>query len=64
MGYGPARLFTKKETSQLSEALNEWNQSAFREKFHVKDMIAHEIYPLMDDEDEEEFFSYFWSCFA
>lgn len=64
MGYGPARLLTKEETTQLSEALKEWDKTAFREKFHMTDMLENDIYPLMSGEDDEEdFFTYVWACF-
>lgn len=64
MGYGPVRLITKEEVVQLVEALKEWDEKAFRENFNVEDMIANKIYPVMDNEDEEDFFTYVWGYFV
>lgn len=63
MGYGPARLIPKETVSQLSDALQSWDEAVFRESFHMQDMIADEIYPVMSDEDEELFFEYIWENF-
>ena len=64
MGYGSARLIMKEEVAQLAEALKEWDEKAFREKFNVEDMIDNQIYPVMYNEDEEEFFTYVWEYFV
>ncbi len=58
MGYGPARLLDQELVKELAKALEPWDKAAFREKFHVKDMIENQIYPVMDNENEEEFFEY------
>lgn len=63
MGYGPARLFPKEKTAQLSEALKQWDKTAFRKKFNVADMFEHDIYPVMSGEDDADFFTYVWACF-
>ena len=64
MGYGPARLLPKEVVSLLAEAMKEWDESAFREKFNMKDMVKNDVYPVMHDEDEESFFQYVWENFA
>ena len=63
MGYGPARLLPKEVVSQLAEAMNGLDEAAFREKFNMKDMVENEVYPVMEDEDEELFFRYVWENF-
>ena len=63
MGYGPARLLTKEETAQISEALKKWDKTAFHENFNTADMLEHDIYPVMSGEDDEEIFTYVWACF-
>lgn len=64
MGYGPARLITREETAQMAEALKKWDKTAFREKFHVTEMLENDIYPVMSGEDEEAFFTYVWAYFT
>lgn len=63
MGCGPARLFTKEKTAQLSEALKKWDKTAFCKNFNVADMLEHDIYPVMSGEDDADFFTYVWTCF-
>ena len=61
MGYGPMRLLDKDIVSRIAEALEGYNETAFREKFSLKDMAANQIYPIMEDENEEQFFQYIWA---
>ena len=63
MGYGPARLLPKEVVSQLAEAMNGLDEAAFREKFIMKDIAKNEVYPIMENEDEELFFNYVWENF-
>ncbi len=63
LGYGPAMLVEKEKVSQIAKALDGWDKDRFRERFHMKDLIENEIYPVMDDEDEEQFFTYVWEYF-
>lgn len=63
MGYGPARLISVETVSQISEALEKWDEAAFRDNFHMQDMADNEIYPIVDDEDESLFFEYIWENF-
>lgn len=63
MGYGPARLLTKDIVAPLADALGQWEEDVFREKFDLKAMIENNVYPVMDDEDEEQFFEYVWFYF-
>ena len=57
-GYGPARLISKETVAQIADALKEWDEAAFREKICMEDLIANEVYPVMDDEDRELFAQY------
>ena len=60
MGYGPMRLLDKGIVSQIVGALEEWDETAFRDKFNLKEMAEMQVYPIMDGEDEEQFFQYVW----
>ena len=64
LGYGPAMLNPKETVAQIADALNGWEKEDFRAKFHIQDMIENEIYPVMEDEEEEEFFTYVWEYFV
>lgn len=64
MGYGPARLIEKDIVKLIADALAAWDEAAFRESFSIEDMIADHVYPVMDNESEEEFFQYVWANFA
>lgn len=63
LGYGPMRLLTKETVSQLADALEKWDEDAFRENFHMEDLTANEIYPTTGMDEEEEFFQYVWENF-
>jgi len=63
MGYGPAMLITDKEIHDINNALKIISQDWFRAKFSISDMQKNEIYPIMNDEDEDEFFDYVYSYF-
>lgn len=63
MGYGPARLIPAETVKLLNDALAAWDETHFRENFHMQDMIDKEIYPVMSDENEADFFEYIWENF-
>lgn len=63
IGYGPARLLTKDIVVLLADELENWEEDDFREKFDLKAMIENKVYPVMDDEEEEQFFEYVWFYF-
>ncbi|MCC0673679.1 YfbM family protein [Clostridioides sp. ES-S-0145-01] len=54
-------LITPNDVKKLSEAMNNLEEQEFRKKFSVSEMLENEIYPVMDDEDEDEFFEYVWA---
>ncbi|MCC0694579.1 YfbM family protein [Clostridioides sp. ES-S-0048-02] len=54
-------LITPDDVKKLSEAMNNLEEEEFRKKFSVSEMLENEIYPVMDDEDEDEFFEYVWA---
>lgn len=64
LGYGPATTVEKETVVQISAALKEWDKEKFHEKFNLQSMIEHNIYPVMAEEDEEEFFTYVWEYFV
>ncbi len=63
MGYGPARLMENDVVKLIADALTAWDEAAFREHFHVADMVECHVYPVMDDENEDVFFQYVWENF-
>lgn len=63
LGYGPALLLDKNLVKQIAEALHAWDETLFREKFDFNNMIANEIYPIIDGEDENDFYDYVWGYF-
>ncbi|NMS91372.1 YfbM family protein [Clostridioides difficile] len=60
-GEPPAMLITADDVKKLSEAMNSLEEQKFREKFNISEMLENNIYPVMDDENEEEFFDYVWA---
>lgn len=63
LGYGPALLLDKNLVAQIAEALNAWDETLFQKKFNFKNMIANDIYPIIDGEDENDFYTYVWEYF-
>ena len=63
LGYGPARVLDAVTVRQIADALKSWDQPHFRASFDMKSMLEDNIYPLMDDEDEETLFDYTWHYF-
>lgn len=63
IGYGPARLIPPETVKLLNDALAAWDEAYFRENFHMQDMIDNEIYPVISDENETDFFEYIWENF-
>ena len=63
MGYGPAALVTPEEVNEINLALKGIAKEWFRERFFVRDMFANEIYPVMEGEDENDFFEYVYHYF-
>ena len=55
-----AMLIDPGDVRDLSAALNALSEEDFRERFHVEDMLENEIYPVTEDDDEEDFFEYVW----
>lgn len=41
--------------------MNNLEEQTFRKKFNISEMLENNIYPVMDDENEEEFFDYVWA---
>ncbi|MCI9976010.1 YfbM family protein [Clostridioides difficile] len=60
-GEPPAMLITADDVKKLSEAMDSLEEQQFREKFNISEMLENNIYPVMDDENEEEFFDYVWA---
>ncbi|KPI48255.1 hypothetical protein IM33_17520 [Clostridioides difficile] len=60
-GEPPAMLITADDVKKLSEAMNNLEEQTFRKKFNISEMLENNIYSVMDDENEEEFFDYVWA---
>lgn len=63
IGYGPATFFTPDEVRTAYRAIAPLNETDFRARFDLAAMKENDIYPVMDDEDEEPFFGYIWHYF-
>ena len=55
-----AMLIESQDVKELSAALRALSEEEFRERFHVDEMLENEIYPVTEDDDEEDFFEYVW----
>ena len=62
MGYGPATLSNQADVQALADALEKLSEEEFRKRFDVKEMFKNKVYPVMSDEDDEDFFTYVWAC--
>jgi hypothetical protein len=61
MGYGPAMFIAYEDLHNINQALKSISRDWFRNRFSVPDMLANKIYPVGDDENEEEFFNYVYA---
>ena len=64
MGYGPAMVLMPDELHDINKALKVTTKEWFLEEFSITDMIANEIYPVMNDENADDFFEYIYHYFA
>ena len=55
-----AMLIEPEDVKALSAALRALSEEEFRERFHVDEMLENEIYPVTEDDEEEDFFEYVW----
>jgi hypothetical protein len=53
-GYGPARLFSPEETTEINSALSEIDDAELWSRFNPEEMTGQEIYPDIWDEPEED----------
>ncbi len=63
LGMGPATFLTSDEVKQAAESLSQIQMEQFRQVFDLKEMLREEIYPVMENDVEEEFFQYVWDGF-
>lgn len=63
LGMGPATFLTSDEVQQAAESLSQIQMEQFRQMFDLKEMLREEIYPVMENDVEEEFFPYVWDGF-
>ncbi|MCL1080306.1 YfbM family protein [Parashewanella spongiae] len=53
IGYGPARSLLPKQVSEVSNALTKIEEKDFRAKFNSEELIKHDIYPQLWDDNIE-----------
>ena len=63
IGYGPALEITTDEVKEINLIVKDISQEDFRSKFSVSEMLENDIYPVIEDENEDEFFEYVWANF-
>jgi len=63
MGYGPAMLVSSKDVHLVNEAIKNIGREQFRKMFSMSRMVKEKIYPVMKDENEDEFFEYVFPYF-
>ena len=56
-----ARLIAPGDVKELAAALEDLTWEDVRGRFNVSDMLDQDIYPVTEEENEEEFFDYVWS---
>lgn len=56
-----ARLIAPGDVKELAAALEDLTWEDVRGRFSVSDMLDQDIYPVTEEENEEEFFDYVWS---
>jgi|GEM_PF-2542501 len=63
VGYGPAMLVSSKDVHLVNEAIKNIDREQFRKMFSMSRMVKEKIYPLIREEDEDEFFEYVFPYF-
>lgn len=56
-----ARLIAPGDVKELAAALEDLTWEDVRGRFSVSDMLDQNIYPVTEEENEDEFFDYVWS---
>ena len=56
-----ARLIAPGDVKELAAALEDLTWEDVRGRFSVSDMLDQNIYPVTEEENEDEFFEYVWS---
>ena len=64
VGYGPPMYLTVSEVKETNEALQAVSNDDFAAKFDLAAMQENEIYPIIDDENPDEFLEYCLSYFG
>lgn len=60
-GEFPVMLITANDVKKLSKAMNSLEEQEFRKRFNINEMLENNIYPVMNDEGEDDFFEYVWA---
>lgn len=63
IGYGPAQWLTADEVAEAAAALEDVTKNDFWDFCPIQDFFDNDIYPVTENEDEEEFFEYIWAYF-
>ena len=54
----PVSKISPDEVKTISKALQPIDENTLKERFDIEELLANDIYPVMDGEDEEELFDY------
>lgn len=52
------------EVAEAYESIKEWDEKQLRQHYNFAQMVEQQIYPIVEDEDENELFEYIWFHFA
>lgn len=63
MGYGAPFTKTANQVEKANEALKRITKEDLRANYDVQQLLEAGVYPIMEEEDEEEFFMYLWDSF-
>ena len=55
-------LISASDVKAMVPALAALTREDFRERFDVEQMLENDIYPVTEDDDEEDFFDYVWDA--
>lgn len=61
--YSPVLYITPEEVKTTYKSMEKIDESYFRMKFNMKNMIKNKVYPVMKELEKESFFKYVWGGF-
>ncbi len=61
--YGAFYVYPK-QVALAADALKEISEADLRKQYNFEGMVSEAVYPVMEDEDEEEFFTYMFTHYT